>query len=1415
MSKRKDIEAIISSTSTATTASTLNNNHNNDNAYKFRRTTITSTPTHHTFVGGGGQQQQAGSRHYTKNILDFVSHHYQLLLNSPDRDLSTSFNSTINDNNTAGIPSVPQSPRGESLYSFNQTTMTTMGIDTHVVRWLLRLIECAHVNLSGILDHKDIGKILKKLIIYLIGSNEYGYLHNHQPPPQQPKQPQQPPTPQTPMSLRSLTIVKTPISSIPPSPRLLHQHHHQQQQGQGQQTPYSPFRGHVDRLSEQDDWCPYRSRLVSIRNLSSRRANYASLDQSMPEEDSHMFRLLIGKITHSSDPRHKDRLVIRDQGGEVPLQLSAKCTDTVYLMDAIVFVSSWRLVIVNNKQEEGSQLTVKIEGSDTTTANATQSHIGNYLEVEKMHVLYRSESHYYQRCYNNYESGVHHDISTFQQYLLKTFPLAPSASISNLNLNSFNIAGRVLTKTSILHAKLPHSSDIHKYFILRVELQTHTGATQRPSFILFSGEQTKWFQLLDVGHSYLFTGVGALRLVRQSGTGPKQTMYEAKHESQYFVINTLHQTRPAYLANQIQQGGVHPLPSTIDYIGTITADFSSNRGYYLLDDEYRLFITHYRCSGFYGSGLRLGTMIKLENVHTVYVNKQFKGFGMCTSSSIKFISFEINQRLRNFQPYQSTELSALCDKYSIIDSFILPKLFDRLVVKFPKIFTDAKSTLTKYKDIMLYEQIAEAFDIKQVERLDDYESIVRHHAGRCQVSNQYARFPIIIEISQIMKPTIMKSECYWAGEKYTLISRFELEPQNYEWGKVYIKDNNCSSFLVCHIPDLNEFHLQYIWKVNKFLIVLERYTDEDKQAQTFSYIQFSMDDCSLVAPLVFDRFTTDTLIKETHFFQEQFNVFQQLLMDSPNSLSSADQHQHGMFFKLLCKIIRLGRMSLSVVLLLPNAPNVKIFDVPSAYFPILQTNHCYYIDHCTIQPTNSRTFQSKIIVTPNVQIRSIVLCDATDETRLCPEYGHESISKYNIPMVKVQSKELFDSFYYCMPTVTLYNINELMDVELGDEPNSDNSVYNYVSFRGIVTHHSVLSINGKLSLKIRCRDQAMVDGKDIEVNLNDYFFGLVKGLVVDFNNMSLVSGENGNTCHSNKYSHFTVVQYATSKGKEHRSLDGAGVGIGGDQELAVKATLSQINRQSDPATLYRVVADVTSIINMELAYYCNVCDKALVSSDGCQCLLDNAADEVIFKGRLECRISDGSNTKTMLVQDEANIAKILSIGPKRMKRLRSQLVDDRKVGVWSRSDKMDLDHLNGWDVANLRHYRGYNIPMEQEWRTFEMTLQKHASDTQGFTLQCHHLSDSTSSSSTSTHTGGVTITPTTTSMTNNSKLSFSLDLNFSNGAAFKPNNNNKAKTPLRGRRVNQPIANNKTGSTPTSQLSKSYLSDFLSQPFNM
>eukprot|EP01133_Synstelium_polycarpum_P011533 gene11533-13460_t len=580
------------------------------------------------------------------------------------------------------------SPTGSS------DTLDTFGLNPLVVRWLIALKTSVAENLYGLIDETGQAKLLKYLVLFLI-------LDKNKTKARKTAEAQSPAG--TPLSGSS-----SPPQSIGSPSRL------------GRLSPFSLHNQASPALSARsldpsDEWCPVRSRVVSIGELAARKSNYASVDTSMAvPEDTEMFRMLIGQITSGNGT-----LMLRDATSSVPIVLAgAPGTDGVHLFDATVLVSSWRLVAPSNN-------------------------VAPYIEIERMRVLYRDANHPYQRAMTSYLK-TNDKMLTFTTHLARLFaPIQPVSAVVQAPRGArpvpINIAAHVVAKSVVLS-----STSDSLFFTAQL-----IGADQSTCFAMFKGAQTKWHDLLDIGVAYLFAGADIHTIFR--GTPSERTLILIGKSTKILGIDKpqdigLPSTPPRSPPISVADFHITPLrlDATVDYVGVITSDFDTVECTYGLDHTIRLFPSHFNYNGFYGAGFRIGTEILLQNVHPIYVNNVLQGLAMCSNSSFKFLSFVKNQRLRNFTPFQESPYAMLSLKYTVIDSFILPKLFERLMIKFPYNFVNFQSFTTPYKSQFLFDQIARSFAINRVAKFQsaaDRYDIFFNHDHNCG-SMHYVQFSI-------------------------------------------------------------------------------------------------------------------------------------------------------------------------------------------------------------------------------------------------------------------------------------------------------------------------------------------------------------------------------------------------------------------------------------------------------------------------------------------------------------------------------------------------------------------------------------------------------------------------------------------------------------------------------------------------
>ncbi|EFA85447.1 hypothetical protein PPL_01404 [Heterostelium album PN500] len=1235
------------------------------------------------------------------------------------------------------------------------------GISPFVARWIRHSLAAQYNHLSGLIEPPQIHKSMERLIVYLLGIQ----IISSNPTNNQSK------------LIDNGTILTTPNRRKSTS-------NNNNTTTTTTATTTSTTNAGISSAAtniikgNENGWCPTKSYFVNVKELMSRTANYASLDQSVPDEMNHNFRLLMGMITSCSNPDNRDRLVLKDRDGEMPVQLSSSSTPVPDMMDSIVFVTSWRLVVVPSS-------------SPSSTNNSTN----NIYSSRNVLTL----------------SQIGSSLST-SSTASSTSSLSSSSSSPNKK-GRYTIHIKILSKSSILPSRNGQFFFLQALMVSDSSSDKASKQQEQIFYIMFSDDMTKWFQLLDVGNHYLLENI-TVKLIF-SGAPKERILFHVYSDTKIFhtaIAKT--NTRITLNSESLQAAtkSAQQLPHAIDFVGTITGDFKIDEGSYIMDNGLRVFFTHYACKGFFGSGIRVGTIMKLENVHPIYVNNSL-------------------------------------EKLSTVPAVIV------------------LSSVEQFKNGYLYDQIASSFGIKPVapfHRSEDHYDIFFNHDTQCYYNKQSFQFPGIIEIAQIPQPkNVTKSERYLNNLKYTLIGRFELEPQSYEWGKVYIKDAD-SSFMICNIIDLNEYHLNYIWKINNYMINLEVYQDELGNEKKLVYLQFSMDDCNMLAPIDVDRHLSANCDRESKEYQEKFDLLQQ---------NAKTFHQLGfLFFKLIGKITRYGKLSLIAILLVEGQPLIKINNVPNKYYPALQISSYYYVDQCSEKLSSSSKRQQQSQQSHKyTQFKTIIFIDS-DESRLTPQDATiDLIHDYCIPLVTIQNDDLFDQIDRFEVRSDHYSVRELFELDAMQLYKKDQ--FNLVTFIAFITKQYIKSKNGKLTLILWCRDPNDSLGKEICVILQDYHYGIVERMVVKFTNLCLTTGGVGtnNFCHSNRYSYYNVLSsenerisadnHSTSSNSPliaHRitindqqqqqqqqattstttmkrkstttnnnddydydyddnnnSSDNSDTktreeafklielfdydqrkeevsspsneqsssnsttssssnspfpfkGFGsdrpikkqrfnryGDDDVAATTTtttttsastmtsnsshnydggyddnlptydyskpllLADVNRSIPPKTLCRVVADITNIIYVDISYSCSECEQPITSTK-CKCKWERQdIANCKFIGSMECEVSDGSSVKSIVVNDEEIIEKILNIPHQHMIKIKSQLIKAKKVGLWAKSEEvlksMKYSESESIDLVSAKAWKDD----QTKFKTYRLTVNK--GNTFGNILICHKL----------------------------------------------------------------------------------------------
>ncbi|GAM26158.1 hypothetical protein SAMD00019534_093330 [Acytostelium subglobosum LB1] len=435
-----------------------------------------------------------------------------------------------------------------------------------------------------------------------------------------------------------------------------------------------------------------------------------------------------------------------------------------------------------------------------------------YLEVDSIQILHRKQTHWFKECYTMFlkQQSKQNDL-TFQQYLQQHYPTESMTKTPHTS-SRLNLYGVITTKSSILTTKGSSGVETPMFF---VRINCITGLEPGPghgagpgtiTFVLFYGtECLRWYHLLDVGMQYLMANLKTNHQMTGSGSRyPNIRLLQCIKETQYFMYSGDQVDGPLGTFNQQsiqQQSSLQTIQtmSTIHYTGMITSDYLANEGCYKIDEVYRLFFTHFSVHNtFIGHGLHQGTRITLHNAHPIIVNKQLIGFGMCTSSSFKFDGFQTACTSVVTRPqHDVSELHrTLSRRYSIIDTFVLIKIFGRLMIKFPATFKDSSSFLS---DRNIIDSIAGTFNIAPQTRGDNIERVFGHDT-KCVAKGQSCAtdYLFVVKISEIPRPRY-KPGTYMSKGKYSLIGQFEMVQQDQGWGLVAIKDGAGPSSLLCHV----------------------------------------------------------------------------------------------------------------------------------------------------------------------------------------------------------------------------------------------------------------------------------------------------------------------------------------------------------------------------------------------------------------------------------------------------------------------------------------------------------------------------------------------------------------------------------------------------------------------------------------
>ncbi|GAM26157.1 hypothetical protein SAMD00019534_093320 [Acytostelium subglobosum LB1] len=325
---------------------------------------------------------------------------------------------------------------------------------------------------------------------------------------------------------------------------------------------------------------------------------------------------------------------------------------------------------------------------------------------------------------------------------------------------------------------------------------------------------------------------------------------------------------------------------------------------------------------------------------------------------------------------------------------------------------------------------------------------------------------------------------------------------------------------------------------------------------------------------------------------------------------------------------------------------------------------------------------------------------------------------FGIPAIKTDTTRLLDGMQMASLSQQHYKIIDLLQMEVKHR-------YSHVSFQATIqSSHIVINGKGKRSLVLACVEQAG-SSSIMYVVLKEYCCGFRAGRSVHFTDMRIRSGEginSANICHSSRASSYIIENNATTTS---RAIPPAP--INNDTMTNKKnVSLCDINRSSDLNVMYIVVADITSIISLELSYSCQSCINDNVAI--CHCTRIDF-DQMLFKGQLECEVSDGTGIRRLLVQDEVSSMKILHIDQLEMQKVKRKLVDMRKIGIWKRSSRnmpqqQDVGQTNGngnsddleGDTINLLEFS-----TKHKWRTHELTVRRQ--DDKGDRLLCIQVGD--------------------------------------------------------------------------------------------
>ncbi|EGC39858.1 hypothetical protein DICPUDRAFT_74620 [Dictyostelium purpureum] len=936
-------------------------------------------------------------------------------------------------------------------------------------------------------------------------------------------------------------------------------------------------------------------------------------------------------------------------------------------------------------------------------------------------------------------------------------------------LQSINVYGTVLSKSAIPHtqATTNKENEVHTLFFIQIiDIASTNEQEKRKSkiFLLFSGDSLKYFNLFHIGNSYLFCNVGFQSSLENTETkqnviiiNNSTKIYQILEQSFFYLESIVNNNKLIESNNnnsnnsnsnnninnnninsqykkqlQFSQPNNKPileylnynlnylnekLPSFINCLVEITQELNSHFGTIGIDRDGILFLSHYRSHLFHARGFRIGTKIALFNVHPIYHGSRLLGVAMCQSSSFKFTKFD-NTRLFNHIPFSKSTLlgenqsfSDLWKKYSIVNCFALSKLLLKLQNNFPDVFGSLEQFKTMFLNKPIYENIANLFGIPKLNNegsLKKYDHILSHSDGKCDsyVEDTVQNFKLL-NLSKLSTLKSNKSPIVFNNSKdYHLVGLLEVSPRGFEWGKVSLKiDSNTS--VDCFVQDINEYHLNKIWKINKFLIKFEDY-QENKQIKSINYIQFSMDDCDLLSPMLNKTLFYNNLPFQLLFDQFQVNISKVLdIQDQTitnHQLSEQQQKEQkqllnqtlNLFILLLEKTVEAGLITLTAVLLIPSLPKVLIYTASSLKinFPILQKGSCYYLSGVLFKPiTNNNKASPSPSAIPNNSLQSdiysfslsassilksvalIYYIDKSGFVVLPSTLKSRKFSQYTIPQILIRDKSFFRKTAKYISNINSNSFVKFKSIE--EIYNGDNVTQNdFVSFKGLIVSKRIeetITTTQKggqdktIVTHLVCTDPNYPGKHFLPISIENYYYGMTIGSIIEFyflqtkstfsliqenlqfgnknNNISdKLKSNNGKSNYLCHSNRFFYYQILEEE-KDFSLFD-----------FIPPTKLSDINKKSLDQH-YRVVADILQIEKLELSFKCINCSRDCI---GCVCI-PKVYEQFLFNGILECEINDGTIPKKLIIKKDSTILSIFNLSKEILKKIKEFSINNKII----------------------------------------------------------------------------------------------------------------------------------------------------------